>query len=30
MGHAGAICVHPMGVLEGATDPRADGTVATL
>jgi gamma-glutamyltranspeptidase/glutathione hydrolase len=30
MGHAGAICVHPLGVLEGATDPRADGTVASL
>ncbi|NBB71435.1 MAG: gamma-glutamyltransferase [Alphaproteobacteria bacterium] len=30
MGHAGAICVHPLGVLEGAADPRADGTVATL
>ena len=30
MGHAGAICAHPLGVLEGACDPRADGTVATL
>lgn len=29
MGHAGAIVHHPSGVLEGATDPRADGTVAT-
>ncbi len=30
MGHAGAIVVHPSGVLEGATDPRADGTVAAV
>lgn len=28
MGHAGAIARHPDGVLEGATDPRSDGTVA--
>ncbi len=25
MGHAGAIVLHPDGVLEGATDPRSDG-----
>ncbi len=30
MGHAGAILRHPSGVLEGATDPRADGAVAAL
>jgi gamma-glutamyltranspeptidase/glutathione hydrolase len=30
MGHAGAIVVHPSGVIEGATDPRADGSVATV
>lgn len=28
MGHAGAIAVHPGGLIEGATDPRADGTCA--
>jgi gamma-glutamyltranspeptidase/glutathione hydrolase len=28
MGHAGAIVLHPNGVLEGATDPRSDGQVA--
>jgi gamma-glutamyltranspeptidase len=28
MGHAGAVAVHPGGVLEGATDPRADGACA--
>ncbi|WP_044530891.1 gamma-glutamyltransferase family protein [Herbaspirillum sp. B65] len=28
MGHAGAVCVHPDGVIEGATDPRADGVCA--
>ena len=28
MGHAGAIVAHPSGVLEGATDPRSDGSVA--
>ncbi|WP_050469667.1 gamma-glutamyltransferase family protein [Herbaspirillum chlorophenolicum] len=28
MGHAGAVCVHPGGVIEGATDPRADGICA--
>ncbi|MFJ3056544.1 gamma-glutamyltransferase family protein [Herbaspirillum sp. NPDC087042] len=30
MGHAGAVCVHPDGVIEGATDPRADGVCATV
>lgn len=30
MGHAGAVCVHPDGVIEGATDPRADGVCAAL
>ncbi|MBA3897793.1 MAG: gamma-glutamyltransferase [Sphingomonadaceae bacterium] len=29
MGHAGAIVRHDSGVLEGATDPRSDGMVAT-
>ncbi len=28
MGHAGALVAHPSGVLEGASDPRGDGTVA--
>jgi gamma-glutamyltranspeptidase/glutathione hydrolase len=28
MGHAGAIALHPDGLLEGASDPRSDGTVA--
>jgi len=27
MGHAGAVVVHPNGMLEGAHDPRADGGV---
>ncbi len=25
MGHAGAVVIHPDGLLEGATDPRSDG-----
>lgn len=29
MGHAGAIVYHPDGLLEGASDPRSDGVVAT-
>lgn len=29
MGHAGAIVRHASGLLEGATDPRSDGMVAT-
>ena len=29
MGHAGAIVRHSNGLLEGATDPRSDGKVAT-
>jgi gamma-glutamyltranspeptidase len=29
MGHAGAIVRHPNGLLEGATDPRSDGLVAS-
>ena len=29
MGHAGAIVRRPDGVLEGATDPRSDGAVAS-
>ncbi|MBS4074077.1 gamma-glutamyltransferase family protein [Ameyamaea chiangmaiensis] len=28
MGHAGAVVRHASGVLEGATDPRSDGSVA--
>ncbi|WP_075259549.1 gamma-glutamyltransferase family protein [Herbaspirillum camelliae] len=30
MGHAGAVCVHPDGLIEGAADPRADGVCAGL
>ncbi|WP_034294338.1 gamma-glutamyltransferase family protein [Herbaspirillum sp. RV1423] len=30
MGHAGAVCVHPGGLIEGAADPRADGICAGL
>jgi gamma-glutamyltranspeptidase/glutathione hydrolase len=29
MGHAGAVVRHPSGLLEGATDPRGDGLVAS-
>ena len=29
MGHAGALVHHPGGLIEGASDPRSDGTVAT-
>jgi len=29
MGHAGALVRHPDGVIEGATDPRSDGAVAS-
>jgi oxamate amidohydrolase len=29
MGHAGAIVLHPDGLMEGASDPRSDGAVAT-
>ena len=28
MGHAGAVSVHPGGLIEGAADPRADGSCA--
>ena len=28
MGHAGAVVLHPDGMLEGAHDPRADGGAA--
>lgn len=28
MGHAGALCRHPDGLIEGASDPRSDGAVA--
>jgi hypothetical protein len=28
MGHAGAVALHPDGILEGAHDPRADGGAA--
>lgn len=28
MGHAGAIVLHPSGVMEGANDPRCDGLAA--
>jgi len=30
MGHAGAIVLHPSGLMEGATDPRSDGAVAAF
>jgi gamma-glutamyltranspeptidase/glutathione hydrolase len=30
MGHAGAVSVHPGGLIEGATDPRADGICAAV
>ncbi|MDP3365758.1 MAG: gamma-glutamyltransferase, partial [Pseudomonas sp.] len=30
MGHAGALLRHPSGVLEGAADPRSDGSVCGL
>lgn len=29
MGHAGAVVRHADGLIEGATDPRSDGAVAT-
>ena len=28
MGHAGAVCYHPSGMIEGAADPRSDGAAA--
>jgi len=28
VGHAHALSLHPSGRIEGASDPRADGTVA--
>jgi gamma-glutamyltranspeptidase/glutathione hydrolase len=28
MGHAGAVILHPDGMIEGAHDPRADGGAA--
>lgn len=30
MGHAGALVRHPGGLIEGAVDPRSDGTVAAF
>ncbi|HSS65304.1 MAG TPA: gamma-glutamyltransferase [Gammaproteobacteria bacterium] len=30
MGHAGAVVRHPSGLIEGATDPRSCGAVATF
>lgn len=30
MGHAGAIALHPSGVIEGATDPRSCGAVSAF
>lgn len=30
MGHAGGIRLRPNGMMEGATDPRADGSVSSL
>ena len=29
-GHAGAVVRHPSGVVEGASDPRADGGAAAF
>lgn len=28
MGHAGAVVLHPSGLIEGASDPRSDGSAA--
>ncbi len=28
MGHAGTLALHPNGVIEGASDPRGDGSAA--
>ncbi len=30
MGHAGGVSIHPSGVIEGASDPRADGVAAGI
>jgi gamma-glutamyltranspeptidase len=30
MGHAGAVCVSPSGVIQGASDPRSDGSAVAL
>lgn len=30
MGHAGAVCIHKNGLIEGSTDPRADGICAAF
>ena len=30
MGHAGALCWYPGGLIEGAADPRSDGQVAAF
>ena len=30
MGHAGAIVLHPDGLIEGASDPRSDGSVTVV
>jgi gamma-glutamyltranspeptidase/glutathione hydrolase len=30
MGHAGALVLHPGGVIEGASDPRSDGAAAGI
>jgi gamma-glutamyltranspeptidase/glutathione hydrolase len=30
MGHAGAVVIHPNGLLEGVHDPRADGGAAGI
>jgi gamma-glutamyltranspeptidase/glutathione hydrolase len=30
MGHAGAVVLHPNGMLEGGHDPRADGGAAGI
>lgn len=30
MGHAGALVIHPNGVIAGAVDPRSDGAIASF
>lgn len=30
MGHAGALMLHPSGLIEGASDPRCDGSAAAI
>ena len=30
MGHAGAVCIHSDGLIEGAADPRSDGAAVII